>query len=95
MTDSPNEDSQPNGVRKEADMFLFAAESAAKSPSWRRLRGDEQAAIGAACDRLRLVKQGEDSKAIREAIDALDQATRRIAELMMETAVQSAIRGES
>jgi hypothetical protein len=95
MSGTPNEDSQPNGLRNEADMILIAVESAVKSSSWRRLRGDEQATIGAACDRLRLVRQSEDSKAIREAINELDQATRRVAELMMDAAVQSAIRGES
>jgi molecular chaperone DnaK len=95
MSETPNEGSQLNGLRDEADMILFAAESAAKSSSWQRLRGEEQATIAAACDRLTLVKQREDMRAIREAIDALDEATRRIAELMMDAAVQSAIRGES
>jgi len=51
--------------------------------------------IAAARDLLTLVKQGKDMIAIREAIQALDQATRRIAELIMEAAVQNAISGDS
>jgi hypothetical protein len=37
------------------------------------------------------VQAGEDAKAIRDATLALDQATRRFAELMMEAAVSTAI----
>jgi len=59
------------------------------------LRGEEQAAINAARDRLVQVKQGEDATQIREATLALDQATRRFAELMMEAAVSSALRGKT
>ena len=95
MSEIPNQGSQLNKLRNEADMILIAAESATKSLSWRRLRGDEQATIAAARDLLTLVKQGKDMIAIREAIQALDQATRRIAELIMEAAVQNAIRGDS
>jgi hypothetical protein len=40
-------------------------------------------------------KQGEDLTAIRDATLALDQATRRFAELMMEAAVTTAIRGKT
>ena len=41
------------------------------------------------------VKQGDDLAAIREATVALDQATRRFAELMMDAAVTTAIRGKT
>jgi hypothetical protein len=40
-------------------------------------------------------KAGEDTALIREATLALDQATRRFAELMMEAAVSSALRGKT
>ncbi|HEY1901660.1 MAG TPA: hypothetical protein VGG56_04465, partial [Terracidiphilus sp.] len=40
-------------------------------------------------------KLGEDAKAIRDATLELDQATRRFAELMMDAAVSSAIRGKT
>jgi hypothetical protein len=59
------------------------------------LRGEEQAAINAARDHLVQIKQGEDAAQIREATLALDQATRRFAELMMEAAVSTALRGKT
>jgi hypothetical protein len=59
------------------------------------LRGEEQAAINAARDRLAQIKLGENAAAIREATLELDQATRRFAELMMEAAVSSALRGKT
>ena len=49
----------------------------------------------AAQRKLASVKQGDDLAAIREATTALDQATRRFAELMMEAAVTTAIRGKT
>jgi molecular chaperone DnaK len=82
-------------ARNEADTILAAVERAPESPAWQELRGEEQAAIAAARDRLASVKQGEDVTAIREATVALDQATRRFAELMMEAAVTTAIRGKT
>ena len=60
-----------------------------------QLSAEEQAAIAAARDRLVAVKEGEDMAAISEAVVALDQATRRFAELMMDAAVSSAIRGKT
>jgi hypothetical protein len=59
------------------------------------LTGEEQAAISAARGRLAAIKLGEDAAAIRDATLALDQATRRFAELMMEAAVTTAIRGKT
>jgi hypothetical protein len=95
MSETPNEDSQLDESRNEADTILFAAASATKSPSWRQLRGEEQVAIAEARDRLTLVKQGDDTLSIREAIHALDRSTRRLAESMIEAAVQITIRGEN
>jgi hypothetical protein len=44
---------------------------------------------------LREVMAGNDYRAIRTAIDALNQGTMRLAELMMDTAVASALRGKT
>jgi Fe-S protein assembly chaperone HscA len=82
-------------ARNEAETILAAVEQAPESPAWAQLRGEEQAAIMAARDRLASIKQGGDAKAIRDATLALDQATRRFAELMMEAAVSTAIRGKT
>ncbi|MGD0631565.1 MAG: Fe-S protein assembly chaperone HscA [Terracidiphilus sp.] len=82
-------------ARNEAETILSAVERAPRSPAWAVLTGEEQAAIAAAKDRLQAVKLGEDAKAIRDATLALDQATRRFAELMMEAAVSTTIRGKT
>ena len=82
-------------ARNEADTILSAVERAPESPAWRQIRGEEQASIMAAQNRLASVKQGDDLAAIREATTALDLATRRFAELMMEAAVTTAIRGKT
>jgi Fe-S protein assembly chaperone HscA len=82
-------------ARNEAETILSAVERAPESPAWAQLTGEEQAAISAARDRLASVKLGEDAPAIRNATLALDQATRRFAELMMEAAVTTAIRGKT
>ncbi len=82
-------------ARNEAETILSAVERAPESPAWTQLRGEEQAAITSARDRLAQVKLGSDAAAIRDATLALDQATRRFAEMMMEAAVSAAIRGKT
>jgi molecular chaperone DnaK (HSP70) len=82
-------------ARNEAETILSAVERAPQNPAWRQLTGEEQLAINAARDRLVVIKQGTDLAAIREATLALDQATRHFAELMMEAAVTTAIRGKT
>jgi Fe-S protein assembly chaperone HscA len=82
-------------ARNEAETILAAVERAPQSPAWAQLNAEERAAIAAARDRLEVIKLGEDAKAIRDATLALDQATRRFAELMMDAAVTTAIRGKT
>jgi Fe-S protein assembly chaperone HscA len=82
-------------ARNEAETILAAVERAPRNPAWQQLRGEEQAAIQAARDRLVRVKLGEDAAQIHEATLALDQATRRFAELMMDAAVSTALRGKT
>jgi molecular chaperone DnaK len=82
-------------ARNEADTILAAVERAPQHPAWNQLTGEEQARIAGARDHLASVKLGDDMAAIREATVALDQATRHFAELMMESAVTTAIRGKT
>jgi molecular chaperone DnaK (HSP70) len=82
-------------AKNEADTILSAVERAPENQAWQQLRGEEQASIMAAQSRLASVKQGDDLASIREATTALDLATRRFAELMMESAVTTAIRGKT
>ena len=42
-----------------------------------------------------MLKEGDDLQALRAATEALDKATRRFAELMMDSAVSSAIQGQT
>ena len=82
-------------ARNEAETILSAVERAPQSPAWAQLTGEEQAAVAAARDHLASVKLGEDAPSIRAATLALDQTTRRFADLMMEAAVTTAIRGKT
>jgi molecular chaperone DnaK (HSP70) len=82
-------------ARNEAETILAAVERAPRSPAWAQLTSDEQKAISLASDYLKKVKQSENSAAIREATLILDHATRRFAELMMDAAVSSALRGKT
>jgi hypothetical protein len=70
-------------------------DSAPRNPAWQQLTAAEHQAIAAARDRLAAVKSGADAAAIRDATLALDQATRRYAELMMDAAVTTAMRGKT
>jgi len=82
-------------ARLEAESILSKVAGAHKSPAWQQLTGEEQAAISAAQDHLAQVNAGTDMTAIRNATLALDKATQRLAELMMDAAVSSALRGKT
>jgi molecular chaperone DnaK len=81
-------------ARNEADTILSAVEKAPKHPAWQQLTDEERAQIGQFKDKLHELKQGNDLKALRAGTEALDKATRRFAELMMDAAV-STIKGET
>jgi molecular chaperone DnaK (HSP70) len=82
-------------ARNEAETILTKVEQARENSAWTQLTGEEQAAIDAARNRLASVKRGDDVSAIREATLALDRATHRLADLMMDAAVSDAIRGKT
>jgi Fe-S protein assembly chaperone HscA len=82
-------------ARVEAESDLAKVDQAKTNPAWKHLSREEQAAVKAAEDRLIQAKAGEDAAAIRDARVALDMATRRLAELMMDAAVTDAIRGKT
>jgi molecular chaperone DnaK (HSP70) len=82
-------------ARVEAESDLAKVDQARSNPAWAQLAREEQAAIAAAQGRLIQTKAGEDAAAIRDARVALDLATRRLAELMMDAAVTEAIRGRT
>ncbi len=82
-------------ARLEADSILTKVDAAKQSPAWAALSGEEQSAIAGAERNLAEVKEGSDMNAIRNATLALDQATHRLAELMMDAAVSTALRGKT
>jgi molecular chaperone DnaK len=81
-------------ARNEAETILAALEKGRMSPAWGVLTSDEKKRIAKMEKSLNAVKTEDDYQAIRKAIDALNQGTTRLAELMMDTAVSSALKGK-
>ena len=82
-------------ARNEAATILAAVDKAPSHPAWQQLSDDERTQIGMISEELRVLSEGNDLKTLRDATHALDQATRRFAELMMDSAVASAIGGQT
>jgi molecular chaperone DnaK len=82
-------------ARHEAETILAALEKGKKSPAWGQLTSDEKKQIAKMEKALNAVKAEEDYTVIRRAIDALNQGTTRLAELMMDSAVSSALKGKN
>jgi molecular chaperone DnaK (HSP70) len=82
-------------ARNEANTILSALEKGRKGPAWEQLTGDEREKIAKQQTALEQVMKADDYQAIRTAIDALNQGTIRLAELMMDTAVSSALKGKT
>jgi len=82
-------------ARNEATTILGALEKGRKTPAWAVLTERERQEIASHEKRLVAVKEGEDYHAIRGSVDALNQATMRLAELMMDSAVASALKGKT
>jgi molecular chaperone DnaK (HSP70) len=82
-------------ARNEASTILTALEKGRKSPAWAVLTEKERQEIARHENKLLTVKEGGDYHAIRSSVDALNQATMRLAELMMDSAVASALKGKT
>ncbi len=82
-------------ARNEAQTILGALEKAKKSPAWGQLTTDEKQGIAKLERGLRETQDSEDYQAIRKAIDALNQVTTHLAELMMDSAVSAALKGKT
>jgi len=82
-------------ARNDADTILTALGKGRQSPAWGQLTSDEQRRIAKLEKALNEVKTSENYQAIRKAIDELNQATMRLAELMMDSAVSSALKGKT
>jgi Fe-S protein assembly chaperone HscA len=82
-------------ARNEAETILAALHKGRRSPAWAQLSAEEQRRIATLDNSLHQVKEGGDYQAIRQAIDELNQGTMRLAELMMDSAVSTALKGKT
>jgi Fe-S protein assembly chaperone HscA len=82
-------------ARNEAGTILAALDKGKKSPAWGQLTSDEKKQIAKMEKALSTVMAEDDYSAIRKAIEALNQGTTRLAELMMDSAVSSALKGKN
>lgn len=82
-------------AKNEAETILLAVAKAPANPAWSLLSHDEHSQIVDAERALETARTGNDYRPIRNAIDALDRATRRFAEMQMDVAVSSAMKGET
>jgi molecular chaperone DnaK (HSP70) len=82
-------------ARNEAQTILAALEKGKRSPAWGQLTTDERQRIAKQERALREVEKEESYQAIRKAIDALNEGTARLAELMMASAVSTALKGKN
>jgi Fe-S protein assembly chaperone HscA len=82
-------------ARREADTILTALAKGKKNQAWPELTSEERHSVETLEKALLAVKDSDDYHAIREGIDALNQATMHLAELMMDTAVSTALKGKA
>ena len=82
-------------ARREADTILTALAKGKNNPAWLELANLERANAEVLEKALVAAKDGNDYLDIRKAIDALNVATMHLAELMMDTAVSTALKGKA
>lgn len=82
-------------ARNEAENILIAVDKAPSNPAWKLLNPVEIARIRETRAAVDTARNGDDYHAIRDAIAALDYATRNFAELQMDVAVSSAMKGKT
>lgn len=84
---------QVREARVEADAILAATEKARRNDVYSDLSDDERAAIDKSVNELLVVYHSDDHLLIREKIDALNEATQKLAENIMNTAVRGMLKG--
>ena len=82
-------------ARNEASTILSAVERAPSHPAWQQLTKEERMKISELVTELEILRDAGDLDSLRRGTEALDQATRRFAELMMDATVSSALHGET
>ena len=82
-------------ARNEANTILAAVDKAPSHPAWELLSEDERTQIILLRDELSVLKDGDDLKLLRQGTEALDKATQRFAELMMDSTLAVALHGQT
>jgi molecular chaperone DnaK (HSP70) len=80
-------------ARVEADTILSATDKAKRKPAWHDLSDSDRATIEAAVRELQSVYHSNDHHLIHEKLEALNEATRTLAENIMNTSIQAALQG--
>ena len=81
-------------ARTEAEAILTATEKAFRDPRSSEIGSAERRSIDNSATALRSAIAGTDYKLIRQRIDELNQATTNLAELLMNSALQTALEGK-
>ena len=82
-------------ARNEAETILGAVEKGKHHAAWLELASYEMSAIEMEIHQLKAAVEGDNYKVIRAGIERLDKATRRFAEVMMDTEVMGAMKGQT
>ncbi|HKE08978.1 MAG TPA: molecular chaperone DnaK [Candidatus Acidoferrum sp.] len=81
-------------ARTEAESILTATAKALANPKAAELAGGERASVQQSVTALQEAVKGSDYKLMRKKIDELNHATGPLAEILMNTAVQTALQGK-
>ncbi len=82
-------------AKNEAETILGAVEKGKSHAAWQQLSFDEIQTIETGINELKASVEGGNYRVIRQGIERLDKATRRFAELMMDTEVMGAMKGQT
>jgi molecular chaperone DnaK/molecular chaperone HscA len=82
-------------ARNEAEAILLAVEKGKSHAAWLQLTGDEIQTIELCENELKASAEHGSYKVVRAGIERLDNATRRFAELMMDSTLAGAMKGQT
>jgi Fe-S protein assembly chaperone HscA len=82
-------------AKNEAETILGAIDKGKNHVSWLQLSSYEMSTIEMEIHQLQEAMQGDNYRVIRQGIERLDKSTRRFAELMMDTEVMGAMKGQT
>jgi Fe-S protein assembly chaperone HscA len=82
-------------AKNEGETIQAAVTKGKSHAAWQQLSFDEIQKIEAGESELKASLEGGDYRVIRRAIERLDKATRRFAEVMMDTEVMGAMKGQT